>query len=68
MMTILTAAPSVLTLLLCAGLSYGQGNSPPLPKQATVILSTNGKMPAVLATPGNGSTPAPAENEAAPGK
>jgi regulator of protease activity HflC (stomatin/prohibitin superfamily) len=39
-----------------------------LPKQATVILSTNGKMPAVLATPGNGSTPAPAENEAAPGK
>jgi regulator of protease activity HflC (stomatin/prohibitin superfamily) len=39
-----------------------------LPKQATVILSTNGKMPAVLATPGNGSTPAPAENESAPGK
>jgi hypothetical protein len=39
-----------------------------LPKQATVILSTNGKMPAVLATPGNGSTSAPAENESAPGK
>jgi regulator of protease activity HflC (stomatin/prohibitin superfamily) len=27
-----------------------------LPKQATVILSTNGKTPAVLATPGNGSS------------
>jgi regulator of protease activity HflC (stomatin/prohibitin superfamily) len=26
-----------------------------LPKQATVILSTNGRMPAVLATPGTGS-------------
>jgi hypothetical protein len=35
MMTIISAAPSVLALLLCAGLSYGQGNSPPLPKQAT---------------------------------
>jgi hypothetical protein len=28
MMTIIPAAPSVLTLLLCAGLSYGQDNSP----------------------------------------
>jgi regulator of protease activity HflC (stomatin/prohibitin superfamily) len=37
-----------------------------LPKQATVILSTNGRTPAVLATPGNGSAPAPAENESAP--
>ena len=27
-----------------------------LPKQATVILSTNGKAPAVLAAPGNGSS------------
>jgi hypothetical protein len=35
MRTILTAAPSVLTFLLCAGLSYGQDNSPQPPKQAT---------------------------------
>jgi regulator of protease activity HflC (stomatin/prohibitin superfamily) len=28
-----------------------------LPKQATVILSTNGQTPAILATPGNGSSP-----------
>jgi hypothetical protein len=34
-MTIISAAPSVLALLLCAGLSYGQANSPPAPKQAT---------------------------------
>ena len=34
MMTIITAAPSVLTLVLCAGLSYGQDNSPQPPKQA----------------------------------
>jgi regulator of protease activity HflC (stomatin/prohibitin superfamily) len=27
-----------------------------LPKQATVILSTNGKVPAILASPGNGAT------------
>jgi regulator of protease activity HflC (stomatin/prohibitin superfamily) len=27
-----------------------------LPKQATVILSTNGKVPAILANPGNGAT------------
>jgi regulator of protease activity HflC (stomatin/prohibitin superfamily) len=46
-----------------------------LPKQATVILSTNGRTPAVLATPGNGSAaapaetnPAPAETNSAPGK
>jgi hypothetical protein len=35
MMTIITAAPSVLTLLLCAGLSYGQDHSPQPPKQTT---------------------------------
>ena len=35
MMTIIPAAPTVLTLLLCAGLSYGQDNSPQPPKQAT---------------------------------
>jgi regulator of protease activity HflC (stomatin/prohibitin superfamily) len=28
-----------------------------LPKQATVILSTNGRVPSILATPGTGSTP-----------
>jgi regulator of protease activity HflC (stomatin/prohibitin superfamily) len=46
-----------------------------LPKQATVILSTNGRTPAVLATPGNGSAatttetdPAPTETKPAPGK
>jgi len=33
MMTIITAALSVLTILLCAGLSYGQDNSPQPPKQ-----------------------------------
>jgi hypothetical protein len=33
-MTIITAAPSVLTLVLCVGLSYGQDNSPQPPKQA----------------------------------
>ena len=32
MITIITAAPYVLTLLLCAGLSYGQDNSPQPPK------------------------------------
>jgi hypothetical protein len=35
MRTIITAASSVLTLLLCAGLSYGQDNSPQPLKQAT---------------------------------
>ena len=35
MMTIISAAPSVLALLLCAGLSYGQDNSSQPPKQAT---------------------------------
>jgi len=35
MSTIMTAAPSVLSLLLCASLSYGQDNSPQPPKQAT---------------------------------
>jgi len=35
MRTIVIAAPSVLTLLLCAGLSYGQDNSPPASKQTT---------------------------------
>ncbi|HXC61057.1 MAG TPA: hypothetical protein VNV63_00150 [Nitrospiria bacterium] len=35
MRTIIAAAPSVLTLLLCAGLSYGQDNSPQPPNQAT---------------------------------
>jgi hypothetical protein len=35
MTTIITAAPSVLTLLLCVGLSYGQDNSSQPPKQAT---------------------------------
>ena len=34
MMTIITATPSVLTLVLCVGLSYGQDNSPQPPKQA----------------------------------
>jgi hypothetical protein len=35
MRTIITVAPSVLALLLGVGLSYGQGTSPPPPKQAT---------------------------------
>ena len=35
MMTIITAAPLILTLLLCAGLSYGQNNSPQPPKPTT---------------------------------
>jgi hypothetical protein len=35
MTTIITAAPSVLTLLLCVGLSYGQDNSSQPPKLAT---------------------------------
>jgi hypothetical protein len=34
MMAIITATPSVLTLVLCVGLSYGQDNSPQPPKQA----------------------------------
>ena len=34
MTTIMTTAPYVLTLLLCAGLSYGQGNSRQPPKLA----------------------------------
>ena len=34
MTTIITTAPYVLTLLLCAGLSYGQGNSRQPPKLA----------------------------------
>ncbi len=35
MTTIITTAPYVLTLLLCAGLSYGQDNSRQPPRQAT---------------------------------
>ena len=35
MRTIIPAALSVLSLLLCAGLSYGQDNSPQPPKQVT---------------------------------
>jgi hypothetical protein len=35
MRAIIPAAPSVLSLLLCAVLSYGQDNSPPPPKQVT---------------------------------
>ena len=35
MKTIVTAAPSLLTVVLCAGLSYGQDNSPQSPKQST---------------------------------
>jgi hypothetical protein len=31
---IVTATPYLLALFFCAGLSYGQGNSPPAPKQA----------------------------------
>jgi hypothetical protein len=34
MMTIVTAAPYVLALFWCAGLSYGEGISPPAPRQA----------------------------------
>jgi hypothetical protein len=34
MRTIIAARPTVLTFLLCAGLSYGQDKSPQLPKQA----------------------------------